>query len=691
MIDACPGELIICSLTITKNRRRVRLACHLPGAFRGARYESGRVMHRRFIHTAHSRIRQPAMNVEPPRFAKKTRHLACLTVSAAACLALAACHGSDDGEMHTMSAANTASQAPVQHNQLHSAAVKPGYVAVELTNDTGLVGDNEVFVTVTAKTYNPANIEQGDACLMRIAADGTADCERVGEDTKPDSYAVTLASLPLSTNGKRVLFLPKSISGRVYLSLRHPVDLPVMTQSHDGKTLYLISDPDGFKKRDSNYYVFYDKFEYTYTDAGLWANPTAVDFFSIPISLHDPQSTHFSQVGLRTPRASIIDAVEKRFAEEDKSTPPVWKDKLFISYPTEGNVLRIVSPGKAILDDEENSQVNPGHAFPKNYLTSDKRGYNYVQSLWDWYRAGSGNSLTIDMSELAQFRNAPIFHGVTEGDQFVFTNSAGVTVRIRKPESSASFFGGAGGSFDAPNNTPEAIIVRQLTSAFEIGLLPRTGDTLLKFVDSNHQQVYAPYYQTNAHWPAHTGPWYDLYSKALHSFDVDGTQPIYTFAYDDALGQDGTIHVEGDKVQASPLEVTLHDMRGVTIPEFDTAGKLYHNVTLIAGGAPNNAPGNVVHYVDAGGRQHRMQGPDNNGGVTIKVPFLASFCDATGRAHTARIYPDPAMVRPYVSGADGIRIDNSNTGHLTIEFPGLPAGVTCKEAMVHGDGGEGLK
>jgi hypothetical protein len=594
----------------------------------------------------------------------------CMPLVALSVAVLAACNGGTQGTDPHLSTHR-------QNVNLSSVPVKDGYLAVELANDSHIVEDSAVYFTVTAKTFNPANTEDGDPCLMRVASDGTANCDVVRQNTQTGSYAYSLSTLPKSPSGKRVVYLPKSISGRIYISLGQPVSLFIapVKDKKSGKIIYRLGEPDGFKIRDSNYYILYDKFEYTYTNDGLWANPTAVDFFSLPISLSHSQSPVFSQVGLHMARSEILNRIRQIFMQADKTTPDVWTTKLFVTDSTTGqNVLRVVSPGKAIVEDE-NSAVNPGHYFPRNYLMGFE-GYNYTDSLWNWYRDGNGNSISVDLSELPAYAQSPIFKGKTVGTQFVFINDLGMKVVLDKPTSSASWFGGSGGTFNAENKTPQAVIIRQLTAAFDVGVLPQQGDTLLKFVDPGTGKKLFPggaYYRDNAQWPINTGPWYDLYSKALHSLDADGTQPIYTFAYDDALGQDGTIHVDRDKVQADSLKVTLNDMVGTTVPSFDPVGKIYTNVSLDVGGGPkgDEAQGNVVNYQGSDGQWRTLTGPGGASGLSIKIPLLASFCDETGTVQTASLYINPAMIRPYVQGSDGIAIDNHDLNQVKIKFPGM--------------------
>jgi len=567
---------------------------------------------------------------------------------------------------------------------------------IEFINKSNQV--NPIYVLATGK--NPVT---HDACFIKVT-NGVGECVKPHEGTNSEEFSYALSSLPNST-----IKMPLLESGRIYLSVGHNVDMHV---TRDVTNKITIVDPDGFKLRDSNYYVLYDKFEFSYVKGGLWVNPTAVDFFSLPISFNyryptnDTHSTSYQQVGLTESRSKVLSQIEAFFKTEDPSG--VWMNALFIK-DQKGQVIRLVSPGKAMVSDPK-SQLNPGHYFPDDYLMNNKSGYDYTNELWRFYAKDTNNRVAIDLHELEQFRNddinnpSHIFIGHTEGNDFVFTNGLN-TYKLGKPTSSTSFFGGAGGPFDAVNGTPEAILVRQLTSAFEIGALPiekgvppRLTSTLLQFKNEEGKKITCrelkakysksypavscsgedvpafDYYTVNSTWRG-TGPWYDLYSKALHSFG--DKQPIYTFAYDDALGQDGTIHVPHGQVDKGSLKVTLGDMTGVTIPTFEES-RVYSEAFLETGA------GNKVYYTKSDGSEG---GPLIGGGsqavapnVSIKVPFTARFCDDKGNERKATIYLNPAMIRPYVPGADGIVLNVSDllrNNKPSVIFPGLPAGVSC--------------
>ena len=146
------------------------------------------------------------------------------------------------------------------------------------------------------------------------------------------------------------------------------------------------------------------------------------------------------------------------------------------------------------------------------------------------------------------------------------------------------------------------VIQREVTSAFTAGMLP--APPISPPADSNYAKIWhksdevnygvmlskeyfefariqtpSMFYQNtilnNLHpEQKNKGPWYDLYSQALHSIG----EPIYTFAYDDALGQDGTLS------QTNPglLTITLGDTEGFFIPPIGENEDAYHFIFTFA-------------------------------------------------------------------------------------------------------------
>ncbi len=245
--------------------------------------------------------------------------------------------------------------------------------------------------------------------------------------------------------------------------------------------------------------------------------------------------------------------------------------------------------------------------------------------------------------------NYLFFGTVNSNNDFVFTNKAGTyTEVIAKPRTSIPFFAGAQESFDAPNNTPRAIIVRELTSSFEVGLLPAPSGIILskKYFVSNRSR----FYTTNPLLPDEaksTGPWYDLYSQALHK--AAKKSPVYTFAYDDALAQDGTLHDSNGK-KPSLVQITIGNLSGIEIPKPEKDSNLYQVKFIL----PPTLK--VLHE----GRPLKDQ-------EELKDAKMPIALEVNGKP--INLYVDPVIVKPSYQAAEGIVV-NRNDKNVTIIFPG---------------------
>lgn len=525
------------------------------------------------------------------------------------------------------------------------AADETPYLPFEIVNNSKIADDNDIYIVIKAM-----NIANNQDCFMHIEKDGKGICQDISATTTSSAYSYKLADLP-KEDSKHKIFIPKVASGRVYVSIGQPLDLAI-----DKNTMKII-DPDGFKPRDVNFYTIYDKIEFSYNDYGTWINPTAVDFFSIPLRIEQKGSTSdVTAAGYYDGRAKLISEFQEIFNKDDKTHNKMWGN-LFINFKNDegATLLRVVSPGKAMVPSVVG--LTP---FNENYLYARQLGgFSYIDYLWKYYRT---HKLIVDATEIKDaFRlDDYIFTGQVVGDNFVFNNHANnYQVVITRPETATPFFAGAGDSFDAENNTPKAIIIRQLTSAFEVGLLP-TADGIK--IDKNYlSNNKTNYYKDNPLLPKTIeGPWYDLYSKALHS--LGEKQPIYTFAYDDALGQDGTLHdPDGDKPSTATL--TIGDMTGSVIPNPLQDTQTY-NITAIVG---HNS---TVMY---NGKMLNKDAPSNL--KDVKIPFEVEFNDKP-----IKIYIKHPMVLPYFEMADGIVIerDKDIPSNVTVIFPGLPDAKTAK-------------
>lgn len=531
----------------------------------------------------------------------------------------------------------------------HNLIAEENNFPVEFVNQSQIAGDEDVYITIKG-----TDIQTGDSCFIAIDGNGKGTCQKVDATTDSTTFTYPLSTLKRDTS-QALIQLPYLASGRIYISIGQPVRFQIEKQ---GKKKFIIVDPDGFKPRDPNYYTLYDKIEFSYVPpnkegfgGGVWMNPTAVDFFSIPLRIEQEGSEVFKKTGFSIPRMEIFDAISMRFMDQDKTSTQEWS-KLFLTYLQDEaqTVLRLMAPGKAMI------QGVPGTNPMNEKLLSDqeKFGLNFTDFLWDYY---STKTLGIDTGELQGAGvklNDYLFTGKVDKDsqRLIFTNASDPSLRVSfaKPKRSVPWFAGAVDEFDASNNTPKAIIVRQLTSAFDVGLLPAEDAAILDRAYFDRAREEGKYYNENPLLPkdSPTGPWFDLYSAALHMFGAD--QPIYTFAYDDALGQDGTLH-DPNPLEMSQATITIGDMSGTVIPRPFEDTKTYSVTVLI-------------------GKDSRVlyQGDTLASGAALRDVSVPMEVELNGQA--ASIYFSPAIVLSKSSQADGIVIEKQDETSVRLIFPG---------------------
>lgn len=521
-----------------------------------------------------------------------------------------------------------------------------GSFPVSIVNQTQSVEPEDIYITVKG-----TDVRTGDSCFIQFDEQGHGTCHAIHDNVNPLDFAYRLSDLPYRDSAASI-FLPYLASGRIYLSIGQPIFFQIAKEHHK----HLIVDPDGFKPRDPNYYTLYDKVEFSYmppnhhgVGGGSWMNPTAVDFFSLPLSITQEGSAIFKKTGLSHPRSAIFDATKEILTSEDRTPTHEWNN-LFLTFTDRDHnevILRLMAPGKAMI------QGVPGTNPMDQDLLKDakKYGLNFTDALWDYYRT---HTLGIDTSELRGTGlklDDYIFLGKVEGDQWIFRNASDPSKQVAfpKPKRSVPWFAGAVDVFDAANNTPKAVIVRQLTSAFDVGLLPAEDGAIIDRAYFDQQREQGKYYTQNPLLPdTQTGPWFDLYSKALHSFGKD--EPIYSFAYDDALGQDGTLH-DSHPLAISKAVITIGDMRDTYIPRPFHDERTY-TVRVVIGHK------STVLYDGRALSQGEVLSD-------ISVPMHVML-----NGKPAEIYFDPAIVLSKSDQADGIVIKKSGERAIQLIFPG---------------------
>ena len=530
--------------------------------------------------------------------------------------------------------------------------------SIEFINNAKIADDKDIFIITKATNSDEKQ------CLVKIE-NNIGVCETVTAKTNSSDYSYKFTDLSKNQDGNYEFNLTQMHSSRLYISMKYPLKLHIDSTNPGDIS---IVDPDGFKTRDSNYYTIYDKFEFSYGDNGLFINPTAVDFFAMPIRISAPGSTSdFKESGLTKSRADVVKSVEDSFSKFASTKSQEEWNKLFLKFD-QSTVLRIVAPGKAMTNTGPGSNT----PFASDYLANDKFGLNYIDAVWKYYET---NKVKIDCSILEnddgfkkKLDKGYIFEGHVEGDDFIFSNKDNeFTLKIGKP-GSVSFFAGAQGTFDFPNHTVGAIIAKELTAAFVSGLLPTGNGDLLNnqyFIDKKKA---GEFYKKNPNLKDDGGPWYDLYSKAFSSFEED----IYTFAYGDALNEDGTLHCP-DINDIGKVSITIGDMTDTKLldPYIDDTK---YTITISLGKNKLDAFYNLKY----GDQLIKPGAPTilNDVASPIKVKF---------NGIDENIYVKHPMIEPYNTIADGIVIIKNSQDSVTINFPGPPADTKPEELNLQDD------
>ncbi|GGP27911.1 hypothetical protein GCM10010971_37300 [Silvimonas amylolytica] len=372
--------------------------------------------------------------------------------------------------------ANASTAAP-------SYTVYPGFVGIDLQNNTrGAWADNQIYVAVIGR--DPATGQ-----FAWVSPDGTITDAKVSDNTAANhlskngqnysNYFFTLAQAKL-------LKLPKMDSGRVFVSLGGPMYITILSDVNGNVG---FAGPNPLNPTDPNINVYYDWYEFTYNDTGLWINTTQVDEFGIPlmVDVWGANATFHMQTGTGEPVASIYN----EFVNE---TPAAF-------HLTQPALPRILAPGKSSFD------VGQPNA---NYFDA------YVTQIWNQYTT---NTLTVDM-----WGGSRRFAGKVQGNTMVFTevnlnNGAyvGGTYNVSKP-TTQDILEGKGTL--ATGNSTELALEAQICAAFNRHIME----------DVTKWSTPSAWYQSA---PA------NYYAQFWHNHSVGGL--AYGFAYDDVSNQSSTI------------------------------------------------------------------------------------------------------------------------------------------------------
>jgi hypothetical protein len=418
-----------------------------------------------------------------------------------------------------------------------------GLLPIILVNHSGLP-DDQVYIVVTGKDVSDAN--QIFLQINTSTGVGTLHNVMVGENAT--SYSYKFSDLPETTGG-RVFYSPELRSGIVWFSLAVPLNMPVIAGPS-------IQQPGFNNSSDPNYLTNFDIAEYTFLKSGspqIAADATAISFFSLPLFLDLAGATSASStVGLYQPRSVILDHAASTFNAAYPTEKVQW-NQLFLT--SGGNTLRLLSPGKGIATP----------VFDKNYLNNAAAyTYSYLTDISNFYN-GAPNELKMSVLVTNPSTATYNYSGKVVGSNFVFTSTNGGPV-VSLPfnqtgptyADTTTFKIFSGINFISPlpaAGTADDAVSKLLQEAIIAGLIPiPLADTLDLAYLPSHQSIYYTVNPLLTPPGATTGPWYDLYSKALHSLGI-----IYAFAFDEPLWPD--VLLGGPFVEnSSYLSITLGEV-----------------------------------------------------------------------------------------------------------------------------------
>jgi len=502
----------------------------------------------------------------------------------------------------------------------------PTLLPVVLTNNT-LLPDDQVNFVIIGSTVPNGN-DPIVPVYVQFDNNGVGQIVPAVYPDNSSNYSKTLDQFPTYPNaapGARVCYLPYINSALAYFSLEEALSIPVDMQTGG------LVEPSPSNPTDVNYTIQYQTFEFVYlpTQPQIFANLTAIAYFSLPIYAYLSTPDNLPTTGLYQPRPYIMSKLRRAFNAAPERQQ--WT-KLFLRNLSDYSILRVLGTGQAMA-------VRPTPLFDNNYLDNfPAYGYSFIGDIWsnpDSFYRNNVLSLQIPPSAIS---SGDTYTGVINPDNTItFTGqNTNNTVNFAAPNT----------DFSVPGvlTTTEAIFEgqplwttfntgiytddpQQLSKLFEeaiiAGLLPTTDTVSNPYFTANMNR----YYTINPNLsPAGqiTGPWYDLYSKVLH-----GLGSIYTFSFDEPLWPDVQISSQTFQPNVTFLGLTLAPVvkantttQLIASPNAPIAGDLVTFTATVTGNPLVGDPsGRVVFTVD--GQVQKPVVLDNNNQAVFQTSSLS--------------------------------------------------------------------
>ncbi len=433
-----------------------------------------------------------------------------------------------------------------------SPANLPGFIPFSFAKvpSDSFINNDEIYIVT--KGVNP--VGGTNACLIQLSPTGVGSCVNTTAGTTSSlNWTYPLSSLPTAPDGTPYVYMPPITSARIYFSLGTTINMTVNSEG--------VNDPNPASTSDVNYYILYDKVELNLEENQLAINPTMVDFFSLPlpISVYTNNGCALLNVGMpptQNREQVFTDFISTVAASIPNASAAQQWSNLVLTGTSEA-YLRLLSSGEAMHP----SDVSP--LFDPQYLSATAYGLNWMDNVWSnagitaFYQA---NTVYMDLSEVPGYDTWSGTVSATGWFNFQGTGGDGAVI-IQRPADAVPFF--VGTSFSATGDPiASPIIQRFLGAGFASGIVPATGP-----LSDAYLIAHQPYYQNNPNivGATTTGPWYDFYSKELHSLG-NAEYQFFTYPYDDSLGYNNLITINNIILTPVQVVITLGDMTGTTIP-----------------------------------------------------------------------------------------------------------------------------
>jgi len=487
---------------------------------------------------------------------------------------------------------------------------------VKIYNHAKVEGDinnaDSVYLNFTAKMYDT----KATNCAIKLTdtiGGQVANLVPITSSSNADDYSYLINSLNgyNTADSSILIWFPEMQSGRCMISANYKLYMPT-TQAKDGT--WSFQAPAAANSTDPNNDIIYDKFEFTFDSTKtFWVNSTAVDFFAIPTTLKCERGSSGNVNNLK--RDSLISTAQ-RWVSTYGNGLQTWEST---PVKVENTVVRFDAP-------------TTSEKFDKQYLKI------YIDTLINYYKT---NTLYIDCSELDAAGDeifdhykqwdpsskqwiAPMPNGypglytfggsINAEGKWVFTNSPSNqygqmadTIDMTQVNTT-NFFGPGTSPFDTQNKTVKSVLVKYITAAFTVNMLPTANGDTLKKSFFNKNSFYLPNKYTKL---SKDTAYYNVYTRAMHKT----ISSMYAFAYDDVLGQDGSLSTNNP---ADTVFVTIGSFGNVVVPVHQNALPVspvtvtYNSGFLPKGNdslvctvkwtVPNNQPINASYFIMLNGK-----------------------------------------------------------------------------------------